>query len=268
MTVKRRKKKKYSLKKFICSVFSLTKMTLITLMFMLLVFDIHCMLTGSPFFDVKKVQIVGNRIVSESDILDHSGPLLFKNIFNVDPTLIKQSICTHPWIKDVSVRLLYPATIRIFVEERHPRVIVSTGKGLFLCDKTGAVIAQLGNAIPVDLPVVTGLCLNDIVPGAFVGGKDFEDILKVLTYIKNVDVLPSLHISQVHVEESGALDLYTCPLVFKIRLLRGVCNPPLFSHLKWVLQHFVTQGYMAGISYIDLRFANQVVVGFKPSFNS
>ena len=130
------------------------------------------------------------------------------------------------------------------------------------------MIAQLGNAIPADLPVVTGLCIDEIMPGDLIGGKDFEDVLAVLTYIKDADILPPLRISQVHVKKSGALDLYTCPPVFEVRLLKEICNPPLFSRLKWVLRCFVVQGYMANISYIDLRFANQVVVGLKSSFNS
>jgi cell division septal protein FtsQ len=77
------------------------------------------------------------------------------NILLFDINTLRRELQTDPWIRDVSVRKVFPSSIDVDVFERKAFVLLEDG-GLSLVDEDGAVLEKPASPERWDLPVVRG----------------------------------------------------------------------------------------------------------------
>ncbi|MBU1049119.1 FtsQ-type POTRA domain-containing protein [Candidatus Bipolaricaulota bacterium] len=71
------------------------------------------------FCDVRKVVISGNRNATAADLVPLSQIHRGQTIFSIPATRVQRQLEKHPWVKQASVRRIFPHTIQLVIEERH-----------------------------------------------------------------------------------------------------------------------------------------------------
>lgn len=116
-------------------------------------------LLNTSFFDVQKVNVTGNNYYTEQQVIDKAGIKNGTNIFfEMKTKAAKQKLLDDPYIKNVKVGRLPPATINIKVEERKDAAAVMYGTSYFVIDRDGIVLKKTDTEPKVTL--LTGIVMK------------------------------------------------------------------------------------------------------------
>jgi cell division protein FtsQ len=97
-----------------------------------------------PIFLLKNIRIKGASQLSESEILAKIYPFIKKSIFGTDMGKVKEAITSHPFIKDVRVKRVFPFSILIDVNERAPSALwIGSGGDIRMLDESGQAYRSL-----------------------------------------------------------------------------------------------------------------------------
>lgn len=156
----------------------------------------------SSYLAVNDVRFEGCQRVSPQELMALVDLEENANILTIRLREICKTVKRNPWIKDVAVKRELPQGLTIKVAEREPAALVADG-GLFLVDKDGVVFKEVGKNDPVDLPVITGLSLQE--------GENslLNEGLAFLRTARLTGDLGGEMISEVHVDGTHGITLYT-----------------------------------------------------------
>lgn len=73
----------------------------------------------SPLSQIKHIEVVGNKVLTDDEVIQHSGLALHKNIWIVQKKGIKNKVESHPVVETAEVHRSLPQTIRLEVKEHH-----------------------------------------------------------------------------------------------------------------------------------------------------
>ncbi len=97
---------------------------------------------NSPLFNIRTIDVTGNSMVSDTDIIATSGLSVGNNLLRAPVRAAVEQLELNPWVKDVSLKKLLPQRLLIEVTERVPMVLVSTGTKNSILDREGFVITE------------------------------------------------------------------------------------------------------------------------------
>jgi hypothetical protein len=114
------------------------------------------------FFPIKSVEINDLHKVSRGEVLaalnlDGSG------LISTDTTKLKQSLESHPWIRQAEVQRVFPDTLAVEVKEREPAAVLRVGIREVLLGDDGGVIAEAGQGTFEGFPILTGIDYAQVV---------------------------------------------------------------------------------------------------------
>ena len=99
---------------------------------------IYIVSMDEPLFFLKNVRISGVSQLGERDIMDKISPYLKESLLKVDALKLKEAIGSHPFIREVSIKRVYPFSIVIDVKEKKPSALWVDGDGnITVLDETG-----------------------------------------------------------------------------------------------------------------------------------
>ncbi len=108
-----------------------------------------------PVFLLKNIKIKGACQLQESEILTKIYPYLKSSIFATDMGKLKEAITSHPFIKDVRVKRVFPFSILIDVKERTPSALwVGSAGDIRVLDEEGAPYRTLAKGSTKGLFVI------------------------------------------------------------------------------------------------------------------
>jgi len=91
-----------------------------------------------PIFSLKAIKITGLKEASEKEIMATLSPYIGTNILTVNTEGIKKAILSHPHIKDVRVKRVYPFYLYVEIVERKPYALwVKEDGSLRVVDEDG-----------------------------------------------------------------------------------------------------------------------------------
>jgi cell division septal protein FtsQ len=112
---------------------------------------------ASERLKVTRVEVRGNRFLSEGEVRELLGPAVGENILGLDIDALKARLRASPWVADALVRRSLPDTLRVEISEREPLALAEVDR-LYLMDGDGALIDIYGpRTAGFDLPIVRGL---------------------------------------------------------------------------------------------------------------
>ena len=115
-----------------------------------------------PVFLLKNIRIKGAEQLPESEILTKIYPFLKDSIFGTDMGKVKAAITSHPFVKDVRVKRVFPFSILIEVKERVPSALwTGPGGDIQMLDEDGAPYRGLYKGSTLDLLVISAKEKND-----------------------------------------------------------------------------------------------------------
>ncbi len=154
-------KKRKDIKRWLKALFSV--ICVAAAAFLLLSF--YRYLVTTPYLQIKEIMVVGGKRVSSQEIMDIAGLKTGINTLSIDLGEVRNRIEKLPWVKEVQIRRVLTHGLKVSVVERKPFVLIDIDNTLYLMDEDGVVFKEADYADKVDLPIITGIGMEELLEG-------------------------------------------------------------------------------------------------------
>lgn len=215
---------------------------LIIAMILLLRYGLHEL--GRGLFSIRKVEFIGNKHLSEKELKTLSG-ITEKHISTKS---IRENLMKSPWIRDVSIRIDLPETLKIRIGETEPFALLEIKGRPFLIDDNGRLLEELrGEAVPF-LPV--------ILADPYKNRESFTEALNLAKVLKAREIAKERNrVEIIANKEKEDISVVIDGVVIKVGY--GKYEEKFERLLE--LEEEIKKRAMA-VEYIDLRFSDNVIV--------
>lgn len=142
----------------------------------------------SPLFNIKKIEVQGNEIISKNEIISLSQIQLEENTFKLNKSQIKKQIKENAYIQSVIIVRNLPSEIVIKVEERKPAYLLEYAGSYVVIDKQGYML-EIKNE-KMNLPVIQGAVTSteEFKVGNRLCTEDLEKLAEILRIVEIAQV--------------------------------------------------------------------------------
>lgn len=160
----------------------------------------------SPFWEVETVMTAGNQFVTDEELIQLAGIPPALNIFKVDVKSCEENISLHPLVKNVKLTRKLPRRILITIEERTPYALLPCADGFSQIDEQGYILRHVPTVSDGDLPLITGLALENCNPGQQIISSQLEEAIKLVAHFT-----PALkeQVAEIDLSHEGTIYLHT-----------------------------------------------------------
>jgi len=204
---------------------------------------------NSGLFTLRKVLIYGNRHLGYVSVVELAGLKGGENLLTLDLERVYERLHSSAWIRSVSMRKELPETLVIRIEESKPVALLQSGEGLFVVDSEGLLLERVSEAPVYFLPV--------IVHGAADGSVEFNEAVKLASAINDIKDAREIQLVEIAGLEDGARNMVVRLDGIDIKVGEGNYREKLVRYFE--LSREIDRRNI-DVDYIDLRFANRVVV--------
>ncbi|MDZ5252802.1 cell division protein FtsQ/DivIB [Clostridium sp. LIBA-8841] len=157
----------------------------VILISIILIVVLGLILLKTPYFNIKKVNINNNNIITKEKVIQEND-VLNQNIFLLNTSALKKKILSNPYIKDVKISRKLPDELTIKVEERNATFIVNDGADFYVLNENLVIMEKKNSAEGLQLPVVTGLNVENRFLGEPMStDKEKVEVLKQIGEVLN-----------------------------------------------------------------------------------
>jgi cell division protein FtsQ len=206
---------------------------------------------------VRHISVHGNVRLSSGEVRDIIDGLRGSSILTADLPGYRRQLLASPWVADVALRRVLPATVEVFVSERRPIGLCRLRNELYLIDAQGTLIAQYGpQYAEFDLPIIDGL----LRPPS--SGQPTIDEDRAQLAARAIDAIAVRHdlaqrISQIDVHDAHdvLVLMQKDPALLHLGEERFLERLQAYVDLAPALRERVPE-----IDYVDMRFEERVYV--------
>jgi len=224
--------------------------------------------TTSSRFAVTTIEVNGNQVVSDDQILAALPVRIGDNVFGANLDAIVAALHENPWIAHAEAHRVLPHAIVIDVREHTAAALVQLGS-LYLADADGHPFkrAELDGDDGAGLPIITGLPRDAYLANPAGTAAQVKSAMAALAAWRTETERPS--IGEVHFDMHGALTLVTYEQAIAIQL--GDVDQDLAKRMQtfdatWAELSSAERARTRAI-HLDAR-SDQVTVAFAPSDNT
>ena len=220
-------------------------------------YQIKVFVLQMPVLSIDRVIVRGNVHLSTDEALSLVDGLHGENIFRTDLEQWRNALLASPWVKDATLRIVIPSTIKISISERVPMALGRIDGHLYLIDDQARLIAEYGTEYThFDLPVIDGL-LRETSNGQVV--IDDQRSHLTMRVMNDLETQPRIvgRISQIDVSNPSNVVVILDDDEALIHLGVNQFAERLRSYLEMVM---ALREKVPHIDYVDLRFGNRVYV--------
>jgi cell division septal protein FtsQ len=210
-------------------------------------------------FRIRKIEVDGNDLVSQKDILRLARIRKNDNIWGVDVKAAEARISANPFIGRVSVFRRHPDGIQILIDEKKPVALWKTQGHLYALDRDLTLLpANPGKCY--SLPILSCSAGERPAFGKTVTEKTVQEGMAFLLFMlkDRPDLYPQ--ISEISPQDEGLI-LYTARGGIPVKIGRGGYDWKI-RYLEAILAEMESNPSLTNAEYIDLRYEGQVFVGF------
>lgn len=220
-------------------------------------YQIKVFVLQMPVLSIDRVIVRGNVHLSTDEALSLVDGLHGENIFRTDLEQWRNALLASPWVKDATLRIVIPSTIKISISERVPMALGRIDGHLYLIDDQARLIAEHGTEYThFDLPVIDGL-LRETSNGQVV--IDDQRSHLTMRVMNDLETQPRIvgRVSQIDVSNPSNVVVILDDDEALIHLGVNQFAERLRSYLEMVT---ALREKVPHIDYVDLRFGNRVYV--------
>lgn len=96
----------------------------------------------TDFFNIDKIQVIGNSMSDTEEIIARSGITENSNIFSFNVSKSEKEIENMAFVRDASVVRRYPNKVEIIIEERAAYFLFQKGSDFYEVDFDGVVLSE------------------------------------------------------------------------------------------------------------------------------
>lgn len=190
----------------------------------------------SPRFAISEIVTTGAKRRSPDELATVAGIAKGQNVFTTDLDRARARLIADPWVSEASLSRQLPGTLFLHVVEREAAGIVATNDGsvkaaggeTYLVTREGAIIKRLETGDPTDLPVVTGVVLQQLVDDREGATRTIRRALDLAGDYDHSPLATRSPLEEVHVEPNGEMTL----VVGKSAIAIHMGNPPYRRKLE------------------------------------
>jgi cell division protein FtsQ len=198
-------------------------------------------------FHVRDVVITGNEHLTDDELKSMAGLGRDENLIKVSSRTISSKMMESPWIRSVAVRKEYPDRILIRIREAEPFALLDMKGKLFIVDDRGTMLEKLKDiAIPF-LPVISSNPYRE--------KEAFLEAISLAKAIKDTGLLYRNDHIEIISHKPQEMSVNIDGMVVKVGA--GEYEDKL-ARLTEIEEEIKNRNI--AVDYIDLRFANRVLV--------
>jgi cell division protein FtsQ len=198
-------------------------------------------------FPLRQIVFVGNTHLTDDELKSLAGLKNGENLLALSSREVYEKMMKSPWIRSVMIRKELPDRLRIVITESEPFALLDMKGHLFIVDDRGELLEELkDNPMPF-LPVITGNPFGD--------KEVILDAIRLAKAIKTTGLLLEKDHIEIIAAKAEDLSVNLDGLLVKVGV--GDYEGKLLR-LK-ALEDEIKKRDIP-VDYIDLRFANRVVV--------
>jgi cell division septal protein FtsQ len=214
---------------------------------------LYVFLISWDYLNIREINVICSREDTQKEIQDKLSEQNLGNILLADIGHLQQKIKDHQWIKEVQIRKIFPASLRIEIAEREPAAVLQT-KDLYLIDEEGHLLERIDSADNPGFPVLID---SDNFQ------KNYEEKLSLAwECLKSTSESEREKIKALDLSYFGWVTLYLKDDDTRLMLDYGNFAQSLgffFQHRNNINERF------GPLEYIDLRFLDRFYI--KPQEN-
>ncbi len=216
-------------------------------------------LVRSDALAVETIDVAGHDRVAVDQILAAAGVEPGDNLLAVELPQVADDVRALPWIGDVQLRRRYPDRLCITVVEREP-VLLLADQSLWFVDPDGEVFKRVEPREWIDLPVVTGLSMEDRVADPEGCRQRLREAHGVVQAFAASRSMEPEDIGELHLLPAGGFVVRTTRDGVALRLDERDVERGL-ARLDTLLERDLLS--LAAVDQVDLSLRNQVVATRK-----
>ncbi len=198
-------------------------------------------------FQIRSVVITGNEHLTDEELKSMAGLSADENLLSISGKKISLKMMESPWMRSVVVRKEFPDRLLINVREAEPFALLDMKGKLFIVDDRGVMLEELKDiAIPF-LPV--------ILSNPYKEKEAFLEAITLVKAIKNTGLISRKEHIEIISHKPQEMSVNLGGIVVKIG--EGEYEDKLARLLD--IEEEIKKRNIA-VDYIDLRFANRVLV--------
>ena len=212
-------------------------------------------ITQSPHFNVNEMNLVGQKRLSSEELKSWIGPIIGKNIFQLELDKISQRLVEHAWVQSASARRIFPQGIYVELKERTPFAKVQLDQ-VYVMDNYGVLLGTEVNS-QNKLPTITGITRKNAKFGENIVDKEIIDGLKMMHSLNQLSMFEKNKIENMHINSKSRIIFSTHNQDTKIHIRPEIAQES-FKNLVLALDAIKKNGQ--NLSYIDLSFKNKIIL--------
>ena len=138
----------------------------------------------SSFFNIKKIEIVGNNKLTRDEAISLSQIEIEENTFKLSKNKIEKNIKQNAYVESVKIKRNLPSTILIEIEERVPTYMITFANAYAYINNQGYFVEISKEKL--ELPIITGYTTKeeDIQLGERLCTEDLQKLDDILQIMK------------------------------------------------------------------------------------
>ena len=129
----------------------------------------------SFIFNITDIVVEGNETIDANIIKIQSKLVTGENILKANTAKARENILKNPIIDTVTIKRVFPGTIKITIAECKKIAYIKFASNALAIDKKGKILEVMPLPQASDLPVFSGVTLNDTTPGETISSHDNQE---------------------------------------------------------------------------------------------
>jgi cell division protein FtsQ len=230
------------------------------LIFVLLFAILSTLCLKLSYFNILNISVVNNRNVSSELLTSLSGINIGSNIFYINTKIVKNNVCSNPYIVDVRIKRKLPNKIVIDIQERDAAFYINVeGKKYIILDSYGVVLEERDSINNMKLVKLDGIKPVSIEMGKVISVEDSRKVKVLNVFADLINRNKSgVNIDSIDLSDIALISVCSSELSFKLgdsfdleKKLNKALNIALMSEVK------------GKKGYIDLSFDGAPVFNIK-----
>lgn len=172
----------------------------------------------SARFGVSEIITTGAKHRSPDELATTAGIAKGQNVFTTDLDKARARLLADPWISDATLGRQLPGTIFVRVVEREAAGLLATNEGTYLVMRDGSVIKRVEPGDPIDLHVVTGIRVQQLVDDREGATRLVGRALDLASDYDHAPLAAAKPLEEIHVENNGEMTLVVGKTAIAIKL--------------------------------------------------
>lgn len=198
-------------------------------------------------FVLHRIVFTGNEHLSDEELAAMTGVKKGKNILTISNGGIYARMMESPWLRSVSVRKELPDVLHVLIKEAEPFALLDMKGHLFIVDDRGRMLEELRDSRVPFLPIISA--------DPFRKREAFSEAINLVRAVKMSGLLSQKDHIEIIAQKPEEIMMNIDGTVVKVGV--GEYEEKLARLLE--LEEEIKKRQIP-VDYIDLRFANKVIV--------